>query len=154
MHSMPPQDSLPFLPDSPGLSSLSPLTHLQSLSFPFTLEFPVSASIQSNHTSLMSLAFLFNPSVYLVELDFDPPLSLAPLAPEVSGTSLLPLFLPVPVALPLLAPVLPEVVTIEDPPIPFSPFSSADCTMLNHFSFNDFVAIAFPDIAGDLDIQI
>ena len=45
-------------------------------------------------------------------------------------------------------------VTIEDVPIPFSPFSAADCTMLNHFSFEDFVAIAFPDLAGDLDIQI
>ena len=45
-------------------------------------------------------------------------------------------------------------VTVEDPPVPFSPFSLADCTMLSHFSFNDFVAIAFPDIAGDLDIQI
>ena len=44
--------------------------------------------------------------------------------------------------------------TVEEPPIPFSPFSSADCTMLNHFSFNDFIAIAFPDIAGDLDTQI
>ena len=45
-------------------------------------------------------------------------------------------------------------VTIEEPPIPFSPFSLADCTMLNHFSFNDFIAIAFPDIARDLDIQL
>ena len=45
-------------------------------------------------------------------------------------------------------------VTVEEPPIPFSPFSSADCTMLSHFSFNNFVAIAFPDLAGDLDIQI
>ena len=45
-------------------------------------------------------------------------------------------------------------VTVEEPPIPFSPFSLTDCTMLSHFSFNDFVAIAFPDIAGDLDIQI
>ena len=45
-------------------------------------------------------------------------------------------------------------VTIEEPPIPFSPFSSADCTLLNHFSFNDFIAIAFPDIVGDLDVQI
>ena len=47
-----------------------------------------------------------------------------------------------------------RIVTVEDPPIPFSPFSLADCTMLSHFSFNDFVAIAFPDLAGDLDIQI
>ena len=45
-------------------------------------------------------------------------------------------------------------VTIEDVPIPFSPFSLTDCTMLNHFSFEDFIAIAFPDIARDLDIQI
>ena len=45
-------------------------------------------------------------------------------------------------------------VTVEDPPIPFSPFSLADCTLLDHFSFNDFIVIAFPDIAGDLDIQI
>ena len=45
-------------------------------------------------------------------------------------------------------------VTVEDPPISFSPFSSIDCTMLSHFSFNDFVAVAFPDLAGDLDIQL
>ena len=45
-------------------------------------------------------------------------------------------------------------VTIEGPPIPFSPFSVADCTMLSHFSFNDFITVAFPDLAGDLDIQI
>ena len=43
-------------------------------------------------------------------------------------------------------------VMVEEPPIPFSPFSSADCTMFDHFSFNDFIAIAFPDIAGDLDL--
>ena len=45
-------------------------------------------------------------------------------------------------------------VTVEEPPIPFSLFSLTDCTLLDHFSFNDFVAIAFPDIARDLDIQI
>ena len=45
-------------------------------------------------------------------------------------------------------------VTVEDPPISFSPFSLVDCTLLKHFSFNDFVAVAFPDIAGDLDVQI
>ena len=37
---------------------------------------------------------------------------------------------------------------------PFSPFSLAYCTMFSHFSFNDFIAIAFPDLAGDLDAQI
>ena len=47
-----------------------------------------------------------------------------------------------------------ENVMVEDPPIPFSPFSLADCTMLNHFSFNDFIAVAFPDLARDLNIQI
>ena len=45
-------------------------------------------------------------------------------------------------------------VTIEDPPILSSSFSYADCTMLSHFSFNDLIAVAFPDLAGDLDIQI
>ena len=45
-------------------------------------------------------------------------------------------------------------VTVEDSPIPFSPFSYADCTMLSHFSFNDFIAVAFPDLARDLDVQI
>ena len=45
-------------------------------------------------------------------------------------------------------------VTVEGPPISFSPFLAADCTLLSHFSFNDFVAIAFPDLAKDLDIQI
>ena len=109
-HSMPPQDSLPFLPDSPGLSSLSPLTPLQSPSFLFTLEFPVSALVQSDHTSSLSLAFLFDQSVYPVELNFDPPSSSVPLAPEVSGASLLSpsLPVPVPVPLPLPAPVCPE----------------------------------------------
>ena len=45
-------------------------------------------------------------------------------------------------------------VTVEEPPIPFSPFPLTNCTMLSHFSFNDFVVVAFPDIARDLDIQI
>ena len=45
-------------------------------------------------------------------------------------------------------------VTVENPPISFSPFSSADCTLLSHFSFNDFIAVAFPDLARDLDVQL
>ena len=45
-------------------------------------------------------------------------------------------------------------VTVEDPPISFSPFTLADCTLFSHFSFNDFIATAFPDLAKDLDIQI
>ena len=50
--------------------------------------------------------------------------------------------------------ILTTSVTVEDPPVPFSPFSLADCTMLSHFSFNDFIAVAFPDLAGVLNIQI
>ena len=99
-HSMPPQDSPPFLPDSPGLSSLSPLTPLQSPSYPFTLELRVSASVQSDHTSSPSLAFLFDQSVYPVKPNFDLSLLLAPLAPGASGASLLSPSLPVPVSLP------------------------------------------------------
>ena len=45
-------------------------------------------------------------------------------------------------------------VTVEEAPTSFSPFSPVDCMLLSHFSFNNFVAIAFPDLAGDLDIQI
>ena len=45
-------------------------------------------------------------------------------------------------------------VTVEETPTSFSPFSLVDCMLLSHFSFNDFIAVAFPDLAGDLDIQI
>ena len=44
-------------------------------------------------------------------------------------------------------------VTVEEAPNSFSPFSLADCTLLSHFSFNDFIAIVFPDLAKDLEIQ-
>ena len=47
-----------------------------------------------------------------------------------------------------------ETVMIEGTPTPFSPFSPVDCTLLSHFSFNDFIAVAFLDLAGDLDAQI
>ena len=45
-------------------------------------------------------------------------------------------------------------VTVEEAPTSFSPFSQVDCTLLSHFSFNDFIVVAFPDLAEDLDIQI
>ena len=45
-------------------------------------------------------------------------------------------------------------VTVEKTPTSFSPFSLVDCMLLSHFSFNDFIAVAFPDLAGDLDAQI
>ena len=45
-------------------------------------------------------------------------------------------------------------VMVERDPISFSPFPLVNCTLVSHFSFNDFVAVAFPDLAGDLDAQI
>ena len=114
---MPPQDSPPFLPDSPSLSSLSPLTPLQSPSYPFTLELPVSASVQSDHTSSLSLAFLFVQNVYPVKPNFDLSLLLAPFAPEASGASLLSPSLPVPVSLPLPVPVCPEATSLLPLPL-------------------------------------
>ena len=45
-------------------------------------------------------------------------------------------------------------VTVEEAPISFSPFPSTDCTLYSHFSFDDFVMIAFPDLTRDLDDQI
>ena len=45
-------------------------------------------------------------------------------------------------------------VTVEEVPTSFSPFSLVDCMLLSHFSFNDFVVVAFPDLVRDLDIQI
>ena len=69
----------------------------------------VSVSVQANHTSSASLAFLFDQSSCPVEPDFDPPLLTTPLALLVSGALSLSLFLPVPVSLPSPVPVLPEV---------------------------------------------
>ena len=45
-------------------------------------------------------------------------------------------------------------VIVEEAPTSFSPLSLVDCMLLSHFSFNDFIAVAFPDLARDLDIQI
>ena len=45
-------------------------------------------------------------------------------------------------------------VTVEETHTSFSLFSLVNCTLLSHFSFNDFIAIAFPDLAGDLDALI
>ena len=45
-------------------------------------------------------------------------------------------------------------VTIEEAPTSFSPFSSVDCMLFSHFSFDDFITIAFPDLVRDLGIQI
>ena len=42
-------------------------------------------------------------------------------------------------------------VTVEEAP---TSFSLVDCTLFSHFSFNDFIAVAFPDLAGDLDALI
>ena len=45
-------------------------------------------------------------------------------------------------------------VMVEETPTSSSPFSLVNCMLLSHFSFNDFIAIAFLDLAGDLDVQI
>ena len=42
-------------------------------------------------------------------------------------------------------------VTVEEAPISFSP---VDCTLISHFSFNNFVALAFPDLSLDLNAKI
>ena len=45
-------------------------------------------------------------------------------------------------------------VMVEEAPTSFSPFSLINCTLLSHFSSNDFITVAFPDLARDLDILI
>ena len=45
-------------------------------------------------------------------------------------------------------------VMVEGAPTSFSPFSLVNCMLLSHFSFKDFIMVAFPDLAGDLDVQI
>ena len=45
-------------------------------------------------------------------------------------------------------------VVVEEAPISFSPFTLADCMLFSHFSFSDFIATAFLDLAEDLNIQI
>ena len=51
-------------------------------------------------------------------------------------------------------PKMVETVTVEKIPTSFSPFSLVDCTLISHFSLDDFITIAFLDLAGDLDSQI
>ena len=45
-------------------------------------------------------------------------------------------------------------VTVMKAPTSFSPFSPTDCMLYSHFSFNDFIMIAFLDLTRDLDTQI
>ena len=40
---------------------------------------------------------------------------------------------------------------VEDSPVSFSPFSLTNCTLFLHFSFNNFVVVAFPDLAKYLE---
>ena len=42
-------------------------------------------------------------------------------------------------------------VMVMGPPTPFSPFSPTDCMLYSHFSFDNFVMIAFLDLTRDLD---
>ena len=45
-------------------------------------------------------------------------------------------------------------VIVEEVPTSFSPFSLVNCTLISHFSFDDFIALAFLDLAGDLDLGV
>ena len=45
-------------------------------------------------------------------------------------------------------------VMVEEASTSFSLFSLVNCTLLSHFSFNDFIAVAFLDLAKDLDSLI
>ena len=45
-------------------------------------------------------------------------------------------------------------VTVVETPTSCSLFPSTDCMLYSHFSFDDFVMIAFPDLTRDLDDQI
>ena len=45
-------------------------------------------------------------------------------------------------------------VMVMEAPTSFSPFSLNDCTLYSHFSFDDFVMVAFPDFTRDLDDPI
>ena len=44
-------------------------------------------------------------------------------------------------------------IMVERTPTSFSPFSPVDCTLISHFSFNDFIALASPDLALDPDAK-
>ena len=45
-------------------------------------------------------------------------------------------------------------VMVMETPTSFSLFSPTDCMLYSHFSFNDFVMVAFLDLTRDLDDQI
>ena len=47
-----------------------------------------------------------------------------------------------------------DYVMVEEAPTSFSPLSLTDCTLISHFSFNNFVTLAILDLAGDLDLLI
>ena len=45
-------------------------------------------------------------------------------------------------------------VMVMEAPTSFSPVSPTDCTLYSHFSFDDFIMLAVPDLTRDLDDQI
>ena len=106
---------------------LSPLSPVDSPSYPFAPESSASASVQSDHTYSPSLAFLFDQSAYLVEPKPDLPSSLYLLLPEATGPLPSPAILPVSIPIPLPAPAVNPVNPInlpanprQNPPIPMS----------------------------------
>ena len=45
-------------------------------------------------------------------------------------------------------------VMVGEAPLSFPPFTLVDCSLFSHFSFDDFITIAFLDLAEDLETQI
>ena len=45
-------------------------------------------------------------------------------------------------------------VTVMETPTQLSPFSPNNCVLYSHFSFDDFIMVAFLDLTRDLDDQI
>ena len=74
--------------------------------------------VQSDHTSSLSLAFLFDHSTYPVEPNFDLPSSLYLLLPEATGLLTLPPILPVSISIHLPASALNPVNPINPPANP------------------------------------
>ena len=54
----------------------------------------------------------------------------------------------------ILRTIILSLVTVMGAPTSFSLFSLTDCTLYSHFSFDDFVMRAFPDLTRDLDNPI
>ena len=153
----------------------SPEQATTPLSSPILLNHQTSLSYNVSNANLWTTYILNAPSTFVPSVDglpLDTPNALAPCAHAQSVESSV-IWAPVaqpqpqlthPLSLPVWATwedleLMPQGyeggnVTVEEAPTSFSPFSLVNCMLLSHFSFNDFVAVAFLDLARDLDTQI